>query len=241
MIPFRDDNPTRRFPVITLLIILANTLVFLYQQALPSAARGVGPQEAFVYYFAAVPGHVVFGKNFGLPMLEPAWLTIFTSMFMHGGWMHLLGNMLYLWIFGNNIEDLLGRFRFIVFYFVCGLAAAALQLTMSLAPQAQAIPMLGASGAIAGVLGGYFVKYPTARVRTLIFLFLFIQVVSLPAYVVLGFWFVMQFFSAMANAAAGVGHGGVAFFAHVGGFVAGMALVGVFTLGRRRGPVRWEE
>ncbi|NIM04574.1 MAG: rhomboid family intramembrane serine protease [Armatimonadetes bacterium] len=218
MIPFKDENPTRTFPILTVLIIAANVLVFLRQQTLPHGG-------AFI--FGAVPGHIVFGNNYGVPMLEPGWLTIFTSMFMHGGWLHLGGNMLFLWIFGNNIEELLGRFKFIIFYLVCGVAAAGLQIMMSLSPQAAAVPMVGASGAVAGVLGAYFIKYPTARVRTLIFWF-FIQVVVLPAYIVLGLWFIIQFFSAMLNTAAGMSGGGVAFFAHVGGFIAGMVLVNPF-------------
>jgi len=234
MIPYRDENPTSRFPILTVLIIIANAFVFLYQQSLPPMG-----QKLFVVRYAAIPVHIVLGKDFNLPMLEPAWLTVFTSMFMHAGWMHLLGNMLFLWIFGNNVEDLMGRFKFLLFYLICGVGAAALQIMMSLSPKAAGIPMVGASGAIAGVLGAYLIKFPAARVRTIIF-FIFIQVVVLPAYVVLGMWFIVQFFSAMANAASGVAGGGVAFFAHVGGFVAGMLLVLPFTLGRRRGIRRLE-
>ncbi len=229
MIPYRDENPTRSFPLFTMLIIIANFAVFLYQQSLPEPL-----QKDFVLYYAAVPGHVVGGQNFGFDRLEPGWLTIFTSMFMHGSWFHLLGNMLFLWIFGNNIEDLTGKLRFLLFYPLCGFAAAALQIMMSLGPHVEQIPMVGASGAIAGVLGAYFVKFPTARVRTLLLLFPFITRVSLPAWAVLGFWFVMQFFSAMANAAVGLSGGGVAFFAHVGGFLCGAILIPFFATRRPR-------
>lgn len=224
MLPYRDDNPTRTFPALTLAIIVANVLVFFYQQTLPEMG-------AFIY--GAIPGYIVFGRTYGAPTLEPAWATLFTSMFMHGSLMHLGGNMLFLWIFGNNIEELLGRVRYIVFYLVCGLIAAGLQIVMSLSPEARNVPMIGASGAVAGVLGAYFIKYPTARVRTLLFIFIIIQVVVLPAYIVLGLWFVLQFFNAMASTAVRAG-GGVAFFAHVGGFVGGMLLVNIFAVGRKR-------
>lgn len=243
MIPFKDDNPTRSFPVITLLIIIANALVFLYQESLPSGgARGLGLQEMFVARFAAIPAYILREENTvaigrylvkDVPMLSPSWLTIFTSMFMHGSWMHIIGNMLYLWIFGNNIEDLMGKLRFLVFYLICGVAAAGLQILMSTSATSQYIPMVGASGAIAGVLGGYLIKYPGARVRTLV-IFIFIQVVALPAWIVLGLWFVMQFFSAIGGALTpAASGGGVAFFAHVGGFIAGMMLVGIFAFGRK--------
>lgn len=228
MIPYRDENPTRTFPLFTVLIIAANVMVFLYQQSLPA-----GVDKAFVLYYAAIPGHILYGENFGLPRLEPAWLTIFTSMFMHGGWFHLLGNMLFLWIFGNNVEDLMGKIRFLIFYLICGSAAAFLQIGLSLSPEAARVPMVGASGAIAGVLGAYFIKFPTARVRTLVFWF-FVQVVVLPAWMVLGMWFVLQFFNAMLSAAAGMGGGGVAFGAHVGGFITGIILIPFFTPRRTR-------
>jgi membrane associated rhomboid family serine protease len=229
MIPFRDDNPTRSFPVITVLIIIANFVVFLYQAALP----GGQAQLAFVYQYAAVPAHILQGVNLGRPMLEPAWLTIFTAMFMHGGWLHILGNMLFLWIFGNNVEDSMGKVKFIIFYLTCGFAATAVQLMMMAGSPAAKVPMLGASGAVAGVLGAYLIKFPAARVRNLVFLFPFITVISLPAWVVLGFWFVLQFFSA-ATSGMGEATGGVAYFAHVGGFIAGMILIGLLAPRRSR-------
>jgi membrane associated rhomboid family serine protease len=231
MIPYRDDNPTRRFPVITVIIIAANVLVFLYQQTLPEGG-------AFIY--GAVPGHILHGHNYGLPMKEPAWITIFTSMFMHGGWLHLLGNILFLWIFGDNIEDLMGSVRFIFFYLLCGLAAAGLQLAMSTTGKALMIPMVGASGAIAGVLGAYLIKFPQARIRTLLFWCIIIQVVTLPAWVMLGLWLLFQFFSATSSTLVGGAVGGVAFFAHVGGFIAGMILVNLFSIGRQKPRPRLE-
>jgi membrane associated rhomboid family serine protease len=229
MLPFRDDNPTRALPVITVLIIIANFVVFLYQTALP----GGRAQLAFVYQYGAVPAHILQGVNLGRPMLEPAWLTIFTAMFMHGGWLHILGNMLFLWVFGNNVEDNMGKAKFIIFYLTCGFAATAAQLLMMADSPAAKVPMLGASGAVAGVLGAYLVKFPGARVRNLVFLFPFITVISLPAWVVLGFWFVLQFFSAAVSGLAET-TGGVAYFAHVGGFIAGMILIGLFAPPRPR-------
>jgi len=236
MIPFKDDNPTRSFPLITILLIIINVAVFLYQEMLTPGFGVSKVQMNFIYHYAAVPEHILHGNNLGYSMLEPAWLTIFTSMFMHGDWLHLIFNMLFLWVFGNNIEDIMGKPRFIVFYLLCGLAAAGLQIFMSMSPPASGLPMLGASGAVAGVLGAYTIKFPTARVRTLLIIIIFIQVIVLPAWFVLGFWFVGQFLSAMSNAAHGVGQGGVAFFAHVGGFVAGMLLVNVFAFRKQR---RW--
>jgi membrane associated rhomboid family serine protease len=229
MIPFRDENPSRRFPIITVLLIAANVLVFLYQQNLPQ-------QGAFIY--GAIPARLTGAGGPPGPALDPAWLTLFTAMFMHGSWLHLLGNMLYLWIFGDNVEDLLGSFRFLLFYLICGLAAAGLQIFMTVNPVAARLPMVGASGAIAGVLGAYLIKFPRARIRTLVFFFIFIQVVVLPASLVLGFWFILQLLNAGAGPQA---TGGVAFFAHIGGFVAGMVLVLLFTPARKRGRTLLEE
>jgi membrane associated rhomboid family serine protease len=214
MIPFRDENPSRRFPIMTALLIAANVLVFLYQQNLPA-------QGAYIY--GAIPARLTGAAGLRGPALEPAWLTLFTAMFLHGSWLHLIGNMLYLWIFGDNVEDLLGSFRFLVFYLLCGLAAAGLQIFMTVNPAARQVPMLGASGAIAGVLGAYALKFPRARIRTLVFFFIFIQVVVLPASLVLGFWFVLQLLNAASTPLQATG--GVAFFAHIGGFVSGMVLV----------------
>jgi membrane associated rhomboid family serine protease len=219
MIPLHDDNPTRIRPLVTIVAIAVCVLVFLWQMSL----GGEGGQRA-VYSLGVIPA-VLFDRA-ELPA-EMAWIpaeaTIFTSMFLHGGIMHLVGNMLYLWIFGNNIEDSMGHVRFAIFYLLCGIAAALGQAWMH--PDSQ-IPMIGASGAISGVLGAYLLLFPHARVLTVVPLGLYSQMIRLPALLVLGFWFVMQIFS---SAAAGGGdQGGVAWFAHIGGFVAGMVLIPVF-------------
>lgn len=217
MIPLRDLNPTRRAPIITLVFIAVNVLVFLYEQTLN--ARGL---QRFIVQYGLTPLHFTDGS-----ITASDAVTLITSMFIHDGWLHIGGNLLYLWIFGNNIEDRLGAGRFIVFYFLGGLAAAALQIVIG---PASPIPMIGASGAIAGVLGAYIVLYPRARVQTLIFVFIFIQVVNIPAAILLGWWFLLQLFNAFGS--LGGGSGGVAFFAHIGGFIAGAILIRLFTLGR---------
>jgi membrane associated rhomboid family serine protease len=212
MFPISDDNPHDGRPVTTWLLIAACVLVFLWQsslgdQALRMAILALGVVPSTLVGYADLPPEIV---------LVPAWMTVFTSMFMHGGFMHLAGNMLYLWIFGDNIEVALGWRRFILFYLVCGIAAAAAQTLVD--PQSN-IPMIGASGAISGVLGAYLMLYPRAKVRVLMFPF---GIFGIPALVVLGVWFAMQLFSGVGAPASG---GGVAFWAHVGGFVAGVALV----------------
>jgi len=215
MIPLHDDNPVDGFPVLTVATIAVCVLVYFWQTSL-------GPEggQAIVYSLGVVPAVLL--NKLQLPpqlYLVPAEITVFTSMFMHGGFMHLAGNMLYLWIFGNNIEDAMGRLRFMVFYLVCGLAAVVGQTIQD--PDSQ-IPMIGASGAISGVLGAYVLLYPHARVLVLIPLGFIMQLVRLPASWVLGLWFVLQLVSsAMTNPEGG----GVAWFAHIGGFIAGMALV----------------
>lgn len=217
MIPLHDDNPTSTPPLVTVALIAACVLVFVWQLSL-------GPQQERIIYALGVIPAVLFGQ-LQLPeaialVAPPA--TVFTSMFLHGGWMHLIGNMLYLWIFGNNVEDAMGHGRFIVFYVLCGIAAAFAQALPD--PQSQ-VPMIGASGAISGVLGAYLLLYPHARVLVLIPLGFYLTTLRLKAGWVLGFWFVMQLFSS----AASVGQqGGVAFGAHIGGFVAGMLLLPLF-------------
>lgn len=216
MIPLRDDNPTRTTPFVSYALIAACVVVFLWQAAL-------GPRmEAAIYAFGLIPD-VLLGDARLPPdvAVVPAWLTVFTSMFLHGGWMHLIGNMLYLWIFADNVEDRLGHGRFVVFYLLCGVAAA---MAQALPDPGSQVPMVGASGAISGVLGAYLLMYPRAHVLVLIPLGVFTQLVRLPALVVLGLWFVLQLVSE-ALAADGAG---VAFRAHIGGFVAGLALLPVF-------------
>lgn len=219
MIPLRDDNPTEITPVVTVTFIVMCVLVFLYEISLPASTN-----EAFVYMYGAIPA-VVFG-HVQLPpelMSVPAYGTLISSMFLHGGWMHLIGNMLYLWIFGNNIEDVMGHVKFIVFYGACGVFAA---LSHAFIDPESTIPMVGASGAISGVLGAYLLLYPRARVLVFIPIGFFSQMIYVPAAVVLGLWFLLQVFSGGMS----VGHegGGVAFFAHIGGFLAGMVLIGLF-------------
>ena len=218
MIPLRDVIPSRTTPVVTILVIALNALVFLYELSL-----GPRAQVAFVQLFGVVPA-----------ALEPA--TLVTSMFLHGGWLHVLGNMLYLWIFGDNVEDRLGHGRFAVFYLMCGLAAALAQTVMS--PHS-IVPMVGASGAIAGVMGAYFVMFPRSRVLTLIPLVIFWEVIELPAIFFLGFWFLMQLASGVGSlSAATQSVGGVAFWAHVAGFAAGAGST-VFFRRPERQRVEW--
>jgi membrane associated rhomboid family serine protease len=220
MIPLHDDNPTEITPFVTIALIVLCSLVFLYEVSLPEQSG-----EAFVFSYGAIPA-VIFGHE-EAPLETavgfPVTLTLLTSMFLHGGWMHLIGNMLYLWIFGNNVEDAMGHVKFVVFYVVCGVLAA---MSHALTDPSSAVPMVGASGAISGVLGAYLLLYPHARVMVLVPLGIFTRVMYVPAGFVLGFWFVLQLLS--GGMSLGQGGGGVAWFAHVGGFVAGMALIGLF-------------
>jgi membrane associated rhomboid family serine protease len=214
MIPLRDVIPSRTTPYLTVAIILLNAVAWGYELLLPRHDLDV-----FVSQFGVVPAF------FSYP-------TLISSMFLHGGWSHVLGNMWYLWIFGDNVEDRMGHGRFVIFYLLCGIVAAAGQIV---ANPASTLPTIGASGAIAGVMGAYFVLYPKSRVITLIPLLIFWQVVELPATLLLGFWFLMQLFSAGAIAVTSSSHeGGIAFIAHVAGFVAG--LVGVFVFRKREDP-----
>lgn len=204
-IPLRDENPTLRFPFVTVLLVAVNIVVFGLGAFSPQ-----GVQQS-VLRFGAVPYEVTHFLSLAPGAGVPPLLTLLTSLFIHGSLLHVLGNMLYLWIFGNNIEDTLGPFRFILFYIACGLAAG---LTQIAATPGSKLPMVGASGAIAGVLGAYWVLFPRARVETLIFVF----IVPVPAGIVLGLWFVAQLLN------VGLG-GGVAWFAHIGGFLAGIGLI----------------
>ncbi len=225
MIPLRDDNPTSTKPVLTVTLILINVMVFLYQTSLPPRQGNL-----FVYQYGAIPS-VIFGPDRlpgRLEVIPPA-LALFTSMFLHGSWMHLIGNMWYLWIFGNNIEDAMGRMRYLIFYILSGLAASISHAWFNLGSR---VPSIGASGAISGVLGAYLLLYPRAQVLVLIPLGFFTRLFYIPAMFVLGFWFLIQVFS---GTLAGSQAGGVAWWAHIGGFIAGMAMVGVF----KRSDVRF--
>ncbi|MBI3576084.1 MAG: rhomboid family intramembrane serine protease [Gammaproteobacteria bacterium] len=218
MIPLRDDNPTSITPFVTYAFIAACVLVFLWQMSLgekgfEAAVLALGVTPAILLGDARLPPELY---------LVPPVATVFSSMFLHGGFMHLAGNMLYLWIFGNNVEDSMGHVRFVIFYLLCGVAAV---LAQALPNPDSAIPMIGASGAISGVLGAYLLLFPRAHVLVLIPLGMFSRMVPLPAMVVLGFWFVLQLIS---TALSDGSQGGVAFGAHIGGFVAGMILIPVF-------------
>lgn len=224
MLPLKDDNPTQITPFVSYTILGLCVAVFLWQVSL-------GPREGqlAVYALGMIPS-VLFGGSTLPPdvAMVPPLATLLTSMFLHGGWMHLIGNMLFLWIFGDNVEDAMGHSRFIVFYLVCGLAAALAQAALD--PSSE-VPMVGASGAISGVLGAYLLLHPKAHVLVLIPLGMFTQLLHLPAGFVLALWFAMQLFQ---QTMAG-GGGGVAFMAHIGGFVAGMVLIPLFK--RRRVPL----
>lgn len=213
MFPISDDNPTKRRAVVTYSIIAMNVAVFLYEVLLSTRDALL----EFIAEFALLPVNIVHGA---------ALYTLVTSMFLHGGFMHVFGNMLYLYIFGDNIEDIMGRKRFILFYLLCGLAASAAQIIVH--PLSN-VPNLGASGAVAGVLGAYLVVFPGARVNCILILGFFIRWITLPAVVVLGFWFVIQFFSGVTSLPYVTQNvGGVAYFAHIGGFVAGVVLIKLF-------------
>lgn len=214
MIPLRDHNPSLRTPYVTFVLIVLNVLVFLFELY----SESQGQLNNLIIAWSIIPYELTTQPLAEIP-------TLFTAMFMHGGWAHLLGNMLYLFIFGDNLEDQLGHGRFLIFYLVCGLGATAAQVAID--PDS-IVPNIGASGAIAGVLGGYLLLFPKARITTLVFRF----IAQVPAIVVLGFWFVYQFFSGIFSlSTVDLNTGGVAFFAHIGGFVAGLLLIKPFQIG----------
>jgi membrane associated rhomboid family serine protease len=217
-LPIYDDNPTRGNELVNWLLIAACVLVFLWQFSLNDQA-----EMRAVLGLGLVPA-VLTGKAELAPALYvvPAPLTVLTSMFLHGGWMHLIGNMLYLWIFGNNVEDAMGHGRYLVFYLLCGIAAA---LAQTIADPGSRLPMVGASGAIAGVLGAYLLLHPRANVGVLLVILIYIRVIAVPAVIVLGLWFAMQLWD---GAHTPTDKGGVAYMAHIGGFIAGMVLVPFF-------------
>lgn len=232
MIPLRDENPTRITPYVTYALIAVNALLFLYNGPVTQHGNRL---DAFML----IPRYVTMGARSGIESPIPAWVTLLTHAYLHASWLHLAGNMLFLWIFGNNIEDVLGHLKYVAFYTLCGLGAAFAQILV--APDSQ-YPMLGASGAIAGILGAYLLLFPRARIVTLVFLFIFIQVTVLPAYVFLGIWFALQVVYSLVSMASGTSGGGVAFAAHIGGFISGLALILLFG-GRRllqgRRPVEY--
>ncbi len=220
MIPLYDRNPTRRFPIVTVGLILACFAVFGLELTI-SMGGGDRALEAFFDQWGAVPAKITAAFSGG-DYLSGATLGIFTSMFLHGGWLHIIGNMLYLWIFGNNVEDRLGRVGFLVFYLVGGVAAALTQVAID---PSSSNPLVGASGAIAAALGAYIILFPGARILSLVFLGFFYQLLEVPALIILGFWFVLQLISGVAALGPTTAQeGGVAFFAHIGGFVLGVVV-----------------
>ncbi len=230
MFPLRDENPTLRTAVSTVAVIVINALVWVFVQ-------GLGTDPALVESICRlglIPGELLgsLPPGTGVPLGagytcvlggSESWATSISSMFMHGGWMHLIGNMWFLWVFGNNVEDVMGRARFVVFYLLCGLAAAAAQV---LSNPGSAIPMVGASGAIGGVMGAYAIQFPRVRVQTLLILGFFVRMIDVPAWGMLGYWFALQILLGLPT--IGNEAGGVAFWAHAGGFLAGVALIHVF-------------
>jgi membrane associated rhomboid family serine protease len=232
VIPVRDANPTRRTPVVTLALIGACFVIFAYELG-RLGSGGTDALDAFATEWGIVPTEVSAAWNSGTNLGGEA-LTLITSQFLHGGWLHLLGNMLFLWIFGNNVEDRLGRIRFLVFYLVGGAVAGLTQVAIN--PDS-AIPTIGASGAIAATLGAYLVLFPRARITSLVFLGFFYQLIDVPAVVVLVFWFLLQLIDGIASLGVTDASGGVAFFAHIGGFVFGALVgLGIRAVGRRGGP-----
>ncbi len=228
MFPYRDDNPTLSTPVVTLLLIGANLVVWVLVQGMgsdPQLARSVCELGLIPGEFL---GRVVAGTSVPLSPgescvlgVERHWYTPLSSMFLHGGWFHLIGNMWFLWVFGNNVEDSMGRGRYLAFYLLCGLGAAAAQTFIN---PSSVVPMVGASGAISGVMGAYVILYPRVRVHMLVFLFIFVTRIVVPAYLMIGYWFLLQ----LIGGSAAQGEGGVAFWAHVGGFAAGAVLIAIF-------------
>ena len=217
-IPLKDENPTKSFPFVTISLIVANVLVFLYQYFSP---------QGLIYYIkvmSLIPYEITHFVSLPFRLSPP--LTLFTSMFMHGDFFHIAGNMLYLWIFGNNVEDFLGPIKFIFFYTLSGITASFVHIIFH--PNST-IPLVGASGAISGILGAYLLLYPYARIHTFVFLFFIVRIISVPAFFFLIFWFFMQIIN--------LGVGGVAWFAHIGGFLFGMLFISTFS-GRRR--IRFE-
>lgn len=222
MIPLRDTQPSNTFPAVTLVIIVLNVLVFLFQVSL---------EPHYLNYFIAQHGIVPDRLHLS---------SLITSMFLHGGWMHLIGNMWFLWIYGDNIEDILGHGKYLIFYLLCGVAAALVHILLN--PYSR-VPTVGASGAIAGVMGAYMIKFPRSRILTLVPIFIFLTTMEIPAGFMLLYWFAIQIFSGIGSVGySNISSGGVAWFAHVGGFVAGIALV--YLLGTRerfryRSDLRW--
>jgi membrane associated rhomboid family serine protease len=226
MIPLKDTVLSRTFPVVNITLITVNCLVFLYELSL-------GPDlSLFIDRYSIIPSRFFQHHFFNADVMSGMITPLFSFMFLHGGWLHIVGNMLYLWIFGDNVEDRMGHFGYLIFYIICGMTSGLVQLFIS---PASRLPIVGASGAIAGVMGAYLLLYPFARVVTLFFFVIFIEVIHIPAFFFLGFWFMLQFFSGSFSLAGQ--EGGVAWWAHVGGFLSGVLLVVPFS--RRKKNLKW--
>ena len=243
MIPLKDENPTETFPYVTIALIVANVLVFfvigpvigsklkllVFYHGRPLLVKG---SQALAFVYGAIPYELFHGVELTPQYSFPIPLTVITCMFLHGGFFHIAGNMLFLWIFGNNVEDELGHFRFLLFYLICGVLATFAHAAVA---SSSRVPMIGASGAISGILGAYMIRFPWAKIKTLVFLFFFITVIDIPALIFLGFWFLIQFLN--GTTALGMGNpGGVAWFAHIGGFISGILLFRLFP--KRKGRVK---
>ncbi len=213
MIPIADESPKRYLPIINYILIIVNIAVYIFQ---PAAHFG---QNIFFETYGVIPTRILNADHF------LSYFPVFTSMFVHGGFMHLAGNLLYLWIFGDNIEYILGHFRYLMFYLVVGIGAALMQVLFF--PDSS-VPMIGASGAISGVLGAYLVKFPRNRVSILVFLVIIIRVIKVPAFMALGLWFLFQLYNGYFTDAVASGGGGIAWFAHIGGFLSGFVLIKLF-------------
>lgn len=231
MLPIRDTIPSRTYPIITVSLIVLNIIIFFYQLSLGTQV------DLFVTDFGLVPLRFfrLFEKGANPLMV---FMPFFTSMFLHGGWFHIIGNMWYLWIFGDNVEDRMGHFRFLIFYIACGIAAG---FAHAFTHPNSGIPTVGASGAIAGVMGAYFILYPGARIWTLVPVFIFVQFVEIPAFIFLGFWIIMQFLIGTFSMSLGPTQGGVAWWAHIGGFAAGAILVFFFKKRKRSLPRQYAD
>jgi membrane associated rhomboid family serine protease len=238
MFPISDsDLKTRRRPIVNVTLILLCAAVFIYELVIGESERLI-----FFYRFGLIPNEVVHGIDYGFLITSPGtyidiatpipnWATIFTSMFIHGDWLHFAFNMLFLWVFGDNIEDRFGHFRYLLFYLAAGVVAAWLQIAIDTTSE---VPTIGASGAIAGVLGAYLLLYPFSRVRTVMLILIFPFFVRIPAVLLLGVWFFLQFFSGIGSLAPSMETGGIAFWAHIGGFLFGIAVVVVYKLATRQ-------
>lgn len=230
MIPISDRNPTRNFPITNLLLIASNFVVFFYELTLRSSQL-----DRFIATWGVVPNNIFYALDHPAKAPFAIWATLITSQFIHAGWLHILGNMIFLWVFGDNVEDILGSFSYLIFYLVSGVAAGLAQVIVT---GPSDIPSLGASGAIAGVLGAYLLLYPWARVSILFPILIIFWTIDLPALLVIGWWFIQQLFYGI-GALSVTAASGVAFWAHIGGFVTGAFLILPF-LGRRRRSVRYD-